>query len=111
MKNHPFYKKFKQKISKVGLAIKGVKLLNFDDAANLLGERKFSNAFLTNMKSLLVAEMQDQQDESNKQLFAAKVEALRNKFPDFEVERGREGDKPFITIWLKSKPEIETEEA
>jgi len=105
MRNHPLYKKFKQKVAEAELDIEGVKLIDFHTATRLLGERGFGNAFLTNMKSQLIAELQDQQDESIKQLFQSKIEALRSKFPDIEVERGREGDKPFITIWLKGKPE------
>ncbi len=107
MRNHPLYKKFKQKVAEAELDIEGVRLIDFHTATRLLGERGFGNAFLTNMKSQLIAELQEQKDESSKQLFQSKIEVLRNRFPDFEIERGRIDNKPFITIWLKGKPEVE----
>ena len=107
MKNHSLYKKLKQITLDGNYTVEQIENVGFDQVAELLGDRSFSNAFLQNAKYLLIAEIQDQQDESDKQLFHSKVEVLRNRFPDFEVERGRIDNKPFITIWLKGKPEVE----
>lgn len=107
MKNHPLYKKLKQIALDGNYAIEQVEGLNFNQAAKLFGTRSFSNTFLGNIKLELIAEIQNQQDESDKQLFQAKVESLRNRFPDFEVERGRQNNKPYVTVWLEGKPEIE----
>jgi hypothetical protein len=106
MENHPLYTEFKQKAADGELSIQQVRGLSYNDAAELLGRRGFSFSFLVNMKDQLISEMQDGQDESNKQLFAAKVETLRSKFPDLQVERGRRAEKPYIIIWLKGKPGI-----
>jgi hypothetical protein len=106
MKNHPLYKAFKKKVEDKGLSIEGIRLL---DARTIKGELgndiHLPAALFRNMKSYLIFEMQEQQDEIDKQAFASKVEVLRNKWPDLKVERGREGDKPFVIIWLKGKPD------
>lgn len=107
MLNHPLYKKLKQMVLDGNYTIEQVRSLDFDAAVELLGTRNFSAGFLHNMKWQLIAELQEQKDESSKQLFQSKIEVLRNRFPDFEIERGRIDNKPFITIWLKGKPEVE----
>lgn len=111
MKNHPLYKKLKQIALDDNYTIEQVRGLDFNTVAELFGTRSFSDTFLGNMKLELIAEIQDQQDESDKQLFQAKVESLRNRFPDLEVERGREGDRPYVVIWLEGKPEIVREDS
>lgn len=107
MVNHPLYKKLKQIALDGNYTMEQVRSLDFDVAVELLGTRNFSAGFLHNMKSQLIAELQEQEDESNKQLFQSKIEVLRNRFPEFDIERGRIDNKPFIIIWLKGKPEIE----
>jgi len=107
MKNHPLYKKLKQIALDDSHTIEQVRGLDFNTVAELFGTRSFSNTFLGNIKLELIAEIQNQRDESDKQLFQAKVESLRNHFPDFEVERGRQNNKPYMTVWLEGKPEIE----
>jgi len=107
MKNHPLYKKLKQIARDGNYTIEQVRGLDFNKAAELFETRNFSNTFLGYMKTELIAEMQNQQDESDKQLFQAKVESLRSRFPDFEVEQGRQDDKSYVIIWLRGKPEIE----
>lgn len=107
MVNHPLYKKLKQIALDGNYTMEQVHSLDFDVAVELLGTRNFSAGFLHNMKSQLIAELQEQEDESNKQLFQSKIEVLRNRFPEFDIERGRIDNKPFIIIWLKGKPEIE----
>jgi hypothetical protein len=111
MKNHLLYEKLKQTALDDNYTIEQVQGLDFNAAAELFGTRSFSNTFFGNMKLELIAEMQNQQDESDKQLFQAKVESLRNQFPDFEVERGRQDNKLYVTIWPKGKPEIVREDS
>lgn len=82
-------------------------MLDFNAAAVLLGKRSFSMAFLTNMKSLLIVEMQEQQDENDVQQLKQTAKAwLDANFPDWQAERGKESDKPFVKIWLEGKPEV-----
>ncbi|MBA7705484.1 hypothetical protein ES703_114314 [subsurface metagenome] len=107
MKNHPLYKKLKQKALNGNYTIEQVRNLDFNTTAELLETRSFSGTFLKGMKLLLIAEMQDREDEANKQLLQSRLEVLRNRFPNFEVERGRIDGKPFVTFWLNGKPEIE----
>lgn len=104
--NNALYKKFKTKVGEIGLEVEGVRMLGFNEAAEMIGTRKFSQVTLENMKVMLVSEIQESRDESDKQQIQGRLEALRAGFPDFEVERGREGEKPFITIWLKGKPDV-----
>jgi len=108
MRNHPLYKKLKQIVLDSNYTIKQVRDATYNQIAGLFGERGFGNAFLTNMKRLLITEMQGVQDEENMQQLKQTAKSwLDANFPDWVAERGREDDKPFITIWLKGKPEID----
>lgn len=105
MRNHPLYKKLKQIVLDGNYTIEQVRDATYNQVVELLGERGFGNAFLTNMKRLLIIEMQEVQDEDNmQQLKQTAKNWLDTNFPDWVAEKGREDDKPFITIWLKGKP-------
>ena len=107
MKNHPLYKKLKQIALDGNYTIEQVQNLDFNTVVGLLGTRSFSATFMKGMKLYLIAKLQDQEDEGNKQLFHSRIEVLRSRFPDFEIERGRELGKPYVIIWLQGRPEIE----
>lgn len=86
-------------------AAEQVRALSFTQVTALLGERPSSFTFLDNMKKGIIMALQDQEDEFNLQQIKLKVASwLDSNFPDWEAERGREGGKPFVTIWMKGKP-------
>lgn len=104
--NNALYKKFKDFVGETVLSIAGIGMLTFNEVALMVETRKFPLVVMETMKLKLINEMQEDRDESDKQQIQGRLEALRASFPDFEVERGREGEKPFITIWLKGKPDV-----
>lgn len=108
MQNHPLYIKLRQIALDGNYTIQQVRDATYNQVAELLGERGFGNAFLTNMKRLLITEMQGVQDEENMQQLKQTAKSwLDANFPDWEAERGREDDKSFVTIWLNGKPALE----
>ena len=105
MKNHPLYKKLKQLALDGNYTIEQVQLLDFNKAVNLLGERTFTGTFLSNMKRGVIDALQDRGDNRNVQsLKQVTKNWLDVNFPDWKAERGRQGDKPYVTIWLEGKP-------
>ena len=104
MKNHPLYQQLKQIALDGGYSVEQAEGLSFKQAASLLGTRQFSLAFLNNAKRAIITALQDRDDKNDLQ---ALKETAKNwlvaNFPDWEAERGREGDKPYVTIWLKGK--------
>ncbi len=111
MKNHPLYKKFKQIVLDGNYTIEQVENADFNQVAELLGTRSFSLAFLNNMKRGIIMALQNQNDEADmQQLRLTAMMWLNANFPDWQSERGREDDKPFVTIWLKGKPQLSEEE-
>lgn len=105
MKNHPLYKKLKQLILDGGYTIEDVQRLDFNQAAELLGTRSFPLALLENMKRGLIDTLQNRDDENDmQQLKQTAKNWLETNFPDVEIERGRESNKPYVKIWLKGKP-------
>lgn len=105
MKNHPLYKKLKQIALDGNYTIEQVQNAGFNQIAELLETRNFSLAFLNNMKRGIIMTLQNRDDEQNLQQLKQTAKSwLDTNFPDWEAERGREGDKPFVKIWLKGKP-------
>jgi len=105
MKNRAIYKQLKQYALDNNLTIEQVHNATFNQIATILGTRNFSLAFLNNMKRGIVMSLQNRDDEQNlQQLKQIAKNWLDANFPDWEAERGREGDKPYVTIWLKGKP-------
>lgn len=108
MVNHPLYKKLKQIVLDGDYTIEQVRDASFNQVANLLETRSFSITFLRNMKKGLIDTLQNRDDEAAMQELRQQAKNwLDENFPDWEAERGREGGKPFITIWLEGKLEIE----
>lgn len=105
MKNHPLYKTLKQIALDGNYTIEQVQGLKFNQAADLLGTRSFSLAFLNNMKRGIITALQNRDDENNLQQLKQKAKNwLDANFPDAKAEKGRQSDKPYITVWLEGKP-------
>lgn len=105
MKNQPLYKKLKQIALDGNYTIEQVENAGFNQVAELLETRNFSLAFLNNMKRGIVMTLQNRDDEEAMQGLKQQAKNwLDTNFPDWQAERGREGDKPFVKIWLKGKP-------
>jgi len=105
MKNHPLYKKLKQIALDGDYTIEQVQGLRFGQAVELLETRDFSLTFLNNMKRGVVDALRNHNDTANaEQLKQTAKTWLDAHFPDWEAERGREGGKPYVTIWLEGKP-------
>jgi len=105
VKNHPLYKKLKQIALDGHYTIEQVRSASISQVTTLLETSHFSSGFLYNMKRLLISELQDRQDERDThELRQVAMTWLNANFPDWQAERGREGDKPYVTIWLKGKP-------
>ena len=104
MKNHPLYQKLKQIALDGNHSVEQVEGLGYNQAAKLLGTRQFSLAFLNNAKRSIVMALKNRDDELDLQALKENARAwLDANFPDWEAERGREGGKPYVTIWLKGK--------
>lgn len=104
MKNHLVYKKFKRIAFENNYTIEQVENLDFREAMTLLGA-SFSFTFLKNMKRGIIDSLRNRDDNANlQQLKQVAKNWLDTNFPDWEAERGRQGEKPYITIWLKGKP-------
>lgn len=110
MKNHPLYKKLKQIVLDGDYTIEQVQNATFNQVADLLGTRDFTLTFLNNMKRGLKDAVQNKNDaEAMEQLKQQAKAWLDANFPDWQAKRGREGGKPYVTIWLKGEPASETE--
>lgn len=107
MKNRPLYKKFKQIALDGNYTIEQVQNVGFNQAAKLLETCGFSLTFLKGMKQGVVAALQNRDDENDMQQLKQTAKAwLDANFPDWQAERGRESDKPFVKIWLKGEPDV-----
>ena len=105
MKNHPLYKRLKQIVLDGDYTIEQVKSLRFGQAVELLETREFDGTFLNNMKRGLIDAIRGRNDVANTETVKGKIKTwLNNNYPDWEIEHGREGDKPFVKIWLEGKP-------
>ncbi|MGB2807543.1 MAG: hypothetical protein WBC22_07375 [Sedimentisphaerales bacterium] len=105
MKNHPLYKKLEQIALDRNYTVEQVQALAFNQAAELLETCSFSLTFLINMKHGVIDALQHRDDENDlQQLKQTAKNWLDTNFPDWEAERGRQGNEPYITIWLRGKP-------
>lgn len=107
MRNHPLYKKLKQIALAENYTIDQVEKATMGQVAKLLGpDVRFTQAFLHNMKRGIIMTLQNRDDENDMQQLKQTAKTwLDSNFPDWDAERGREGDKTFVKIWLKGKPE------
>ena len=79
--------------------------MGFNQAAELLETRSFSLTFSINMKLGVIDALRHRDDENDlQQLKQTAKNWFDANFPDWEAERGRQGNKPYITIWLRGKP-------
>lgn len=106
MRNNPIYKRLKQIALDGGYTIEQVEKLDFNKAAQLLGSREgLTVTFVSKMKAGIVAAIKNRDDEqAMHQLKDVARDWLDRYFPDWEAERGRESDKPYVKIWLEGKP-------
>ena len=105
MQNHQCYQKLEQTLLDGNYAAEQVQALSFAQVTTLLGERPASVTFLENMKKAIIMTLQNREDEFNLKEIKLKIASwLDDNFPDWEAERGREGGKPFVTIWMEGKP-------
>jgi len=105
MNNHPFYKKLKQIALGGNYSIEQVRRLRFNQAADLLGSHDFTVTFFNNMKRGVIVSLRNRDDKANMEQLKQTAKAwLDANFPNWEAERGREGDKPYVTIWLEGRP-------
>ena len=110
MRNNSLYKKLKQIALDGGYTIAQVQGASKSQIKTLLGASNLKAAFVNNMKRVLITHLQDRDDEVDKVFLLNEIdggarEAFCDRFPDFEIERDRKRDKPYITIWPKGKPE------
>lgn len=105
MRNHQLYKKFKQIAFDSDYTIEQVQCLEFSQAIELLGTSDFTLTFLNNMKRGIIDALRDRDDEFSLQQIKQQVQnVLDANFAGWEVERGRQGGKPYVKIWLEGKP-------
>ena len=105
MRNHPLYKQLKQIALDGEYTVEQAKNLTAVQAKNLLGGSYFATTFFENMKRGIIMTLESRDEELNFQAIKNMATSfLDTNFPDWEAERGRESNKPYVTIWLKGKP-------
>jgi len=105
MKNNPLYDKLKQIALDGDYTVEQVQNATVGQIATLLGASGQKPQFIENMRRGIINTLQNRDDEVNlRALKSQAIDRLNSNFPDFAAERGREGDKPFVKIWLKGKP-------
>lgn len=107
MRNNATYKRLKQIAIDGGYTIEQVEKLDFNKAAKLLGSREgLTGTLVSKAKAGIIAMLKNRNDEQAMQeLKQTAKNWLDTNFPAWQSERGREGDKPYVKIWLKGKPE------
>ncbi len=101
MRGHPLYIKLTEIINKGGLTIDGVKRMT-KAQAEILVQKSMTKNFALSLKKCLLEDMQVGIDEQIALAVKDKVKAfLEQHFPNYAITRGREGTKPYVTIWLE----------
>lgn len=86
--------------------VEQVRNATYNQIRNLLGLQNLSENFINTAKRKLIIALNNRDDtQIMADLRSVALTWLNNNFPDFEAERGREDDKPYVTIWLKGKPD------
>jgi hypothetical protein len=105
MKNHPVYKKVKQ------YALDNMATVDFEamPAGEIImaagAEGTVSGTFAANMKRAVLMALQNRDDENRIKVLKAGVKGFMDtNFPDWQAEKGREDNLPFIKIWPRGKP-------
>tara|TARA_Y100000310_G_scaffold74383_1_gene70601 strand:+ start:1802 stop:2131 length:330 start_codon:yes stop_codon:yes gene_type:complete len=108
MRNNPVYVQLLQYALDHDYTIAQVEGATAQQVANVLGidKSELPNNF-ENARSLLIRDLQERDDNATLAEVKSRVQTwLDNNFPDWEGEKGREGDKRFVKIWLDGKPEV-----
>ena len=106
MKNNELYKQLEVIVANYTAG--QVENATIKQVCNLLGisTKVMSGTFFTNMKKCLLDYIQERDDEADLQRLRSQViNWLNNNFPDWQADRGRERDKPFVKIWFNGRPE------
>jgi hypothetical protein len=105
MQNHSLYKELKQIAFDGDYTVDQIQFLEFSQAIELLGTGDFTLTFLNNMKRSIIGALRDRDDEFSLQQLKQQIQnVLDTNFVGWEVERGRQGGKPYVKIWLEGKP-------
>jgi hypothetical protein len=102
MQNNPLYIRLKE-ISETGdYTVEQTEVLTSEQVKTLLGVQSVSDDFISNMKKLLISELEDARLQSKLEDLQGEQYMITN-FPDAEYESGIVSDKPFIKIWPEGK--------
>ncbi len=105
MQNNTTYVKFKQLALDGNYSIEQVQNTTKEQVETLVNTAVLKPAFVDNMKRLIINDLQQQNDQQDMEQLKQQAGAwLDSNFPDWQAERGRKRDKPFVKIWLKGKP-------
>ena len=90
------------------LSIGEVTAIKYADAVIITERRDFSGIHLESVKALIIAEIQNEEDEDDKSFIAEELmgnarEATMRRFPNLSVGKGRIRDVRFIILWLDAK--------
>ncbi len=104
MRSNPVYKKLKKIALEGDYTIEQVTNASKGQIESLVGHELTVN-FYSSLKTCVLQDLQEKLDGQAVAAFKDKVKAyLDQYYPDYKFERGRDRDKPFITIWLEGKP-------
>lgn len=106
MRNNETHKRLEQIAIDGSYTIAQIQNATSEQVCTLLNVDGLPETFLANMKEVLIRNLQDRDDETDKQFLLANINisAIRARFEDIEFERSREEGKRKITFWLDGKP-------
>ncbi|MFH1615024.1 MAG: hypothetical protein ABIG61_08075 [Planctomycetota bacterium] len=104
MRNDPVYKKLV--IAAENYTDKQITDATVSQIRNLTkADNNHTDDFLLMAKDCILTDRKEAAEEAIKETIRERlITYLQNNFPDFEISRGREFDKRYITIWLDGKP-------
>ena len=110
MRNRPIFLTIRQYTIDHGYTAQQVANATAGQVVNLLGltgdAAEQATRYWPGIKRLLLMDLQHHADIADMEALKATAKAwLDANFPDWQAERGREGDKPYVTIWLEGRPE------
>ena len=106
MKNNPLYIQLKQIAFDGGYTVEQAGNATPQQAADLLDIPKARLPHFPNMKALLIRELQERTDEVVFQSIKDTIKTwLQANHPGYEIDKGKEDGKRFVTIWFDGKPE------
>jgi hypothetical protein len=105
MKNNALYIQLKQLAITGDYTLEQLDSLTHQQAQSLLGGVVFSVTFFHNMKHGIKMALEARNEEREFQQVKGAVKSwLDANFPEWVAEKGKDGNKPIITFWLKGKP-------